>query len=118
MEWVRARRVVMVLACLVYALGSPMAWAQWMDTNPAGQAASHADLDGAPCHDAPAAGESSAPDSMPCCDDGSCTCAAPALSVYLSPGAPARLRTPFIAPFDTSTMPARPLDDTLKPPIR
>lgn len=109
MRKTRVKWALTALAVLLNLLGSPMAWAQLN--------APAADMQTCHGHDAPAPGHT-APDSMPCCDGGGCTCAAPALFVF--PAAqPARVsHSPFIAPVDTSAIPAHPLDDTLRPPIR
>jgi len=97
------------LLAVLLNLGSPMAWAQTAASDPA-------DCHG---HEMAAMGDTAAaPDSMPCCDDGECSCAAPALSIAVAlvparPGNP-----PFIGLADTSALPEHPLDDSLRPPIR
>lgn len=103
------RRVTWLFALLAVLLnlGSPMAWAQMAEPEPA-------ECHG---HSMPAADDAGT-DSMPCCEDGSCHCVAPALNVAAT-FAPASLPNPvFIAPADTSALPAHPLDDSLRPPIR
>jgi hypothetical protein len=121
MRKARVKWSISALAVLLNVLGSPMAWAQWLDTGPASHAAYSTDIDSAPCHDGemPPAGEPARDaGSASCCEAGSCTCAASALFVYLAEPASHAPRPPFFAPADTSTLPAHPLDDTLRPPIR
>jgi hypothetical protein len=119
MRQARVKWLVSAIAVLLNVVGSPMAWAQWLEAESAHTNASSMDAEGAPCHghDA-AAGEQSAPESMPCCDGGGCTCAAPALFVYPAQTTAREVHPTFIAPGDTSTLPAHPFDDTLRPPIR
>lgn len=121
MRQARVKWTISAIAVLLNVLGSPMAWAQWLETDSGGQAAYSPEIESAPCHghEASAADElASAPGSMPCCEGGSCTCAAPALFIYLAPHLSRAPHPPFIAPFDTSALPAHPFDDTLRPPIR
>ena len=109
MRLTRAPWSIALIAVLLNAFGSPMAWAQWLDS------AGTADPTPSSCHghEAPAADEAG----MPCCVGGDCLCAVPALFVYRSSIA-ARIPHPaFLAPFDTSALPPHPLDDTLRPPI-
>lgn len=107
----RARWSITAVAVLLNVLGSPMAWAQWLGASE--PAPVTREMAPGQCH-----GDDTAPSSMPCCDGGGCTCAVPALFVYL-PGAAARIpHDAFMAPFDTSALPAPPFDDTLRPPIR
>jgi len=111
----RSRLAVLLIAALLNVAGSPMAWASLLGGAGAGPAP-HQELADS-CH-GQAPGQPSAPDSMPCCDGGGCYCAAPALSVPIVP-ATTRLPHPGVsAPFDTSALPANPLDDSLRPPIR
>ena len=121
MRQARVKRSVFAIAILLNILGSPMAWAQWLDTAPSGQANHFADIESAPCHghEAAAADQpSSAPGSMPCCEDGNCTCAVPALFIFFAGTSTRAPRPSFIAQYDTSTLPAHPFDDALRPPIR
>jgi hypothetical protein len=71
----------------------------------------------ADCHGVHGASQP-APASHPCCDGGSCSCAVHALSVAPVVQAMRASRVEFIAAQDTSPLPARLLDDTLRPPIR
>jgi hypothetical protein len=111
---VKVRRLPGIFAILAVLLnlGSPMALAQLAAPEPAPAAECHGH--GAESEQA----SDSNSDSMPCCEDGGCQCAAPALSLpaAMTPATP--LHPVFIAPGDTSTSPAHPLDDNLRPPIR
>jgi hypothetical protein len=129
MRFPRARWSVVLLATLLNFAGSPMAWANVLhDATTAGAVTSELATSMAAasratatddCHghaqvaDAP----SQAPDSMDCCDGSGCYCAAPALAVpVIEP-----LRPPHLGVFEffeTSALPANPLDDSLRPPIR
>ena len=116
----RARALVAAVAILLNLFGSPMAWANVLG----GASDAEAPANSAPamenCHGhAPAPDEPGpAPDSMPCCDGGGCYCAAPALSVPIVVE-PQRLpHLGVVVLFDTSALPANPLDDSLRPPIR
>ena len=115
----RARWSVAIVAALLNFAGSPMAWAQLLGGTQVPEPAS-LQPDGDNCHghaqdlDQP----STAPGSMPCCDGGGCYCAAPALSV---PTVSETTHLPHLgvsALFDSSALPANPLDDSLRPPIR
>lgn len=120
MRQARVKRSVLAIAVLLNILGSPMAWAQWLGGEPSGGMSYSADIESAPCHGHETAGTgqpSSAPGSMPCCEGGSCTCAVPALFIFVVEPASRAPRPAFIAPSDTSALPAHPLDDTLRPPI-
>jgi hypothetical protein len=97
-----------------------MAWANLLGATDVPGAAATQEPASQSCHghaqgpDEPA----TAPDSMPCCDGGGCYCAAPALTL---PMVPETRRLPHLnvfGPFDTSALPANPLDDSLRPPIR
>ena len=104
------RRVTWSLALLAVLLnlGSPMAWAEAVVSEPASECHGHATQ---------AADEDTSP-MMPCCEDGDCSCVAPALSLAAAL-VPAQAPHPaFIAPADTSALPAHPFDDSLRPPIR
>ena len=116
----RAKGLVAIVAVLLNLFGSPMAWAQVpgdaarSDTASAMQTASE-DCHG---HARSAAEQSPAPDSMPCCDDGSCHCAAATVTMPMVT-MPMRLPQPTVTCLlDTSALPANPLDDSLRPPIR
>jgi len=113
----RSRLAMVLIAALLNVAGSPMAWANLLG-GAATETASHQGL-AESCHgQAQAPDQPSAPDSMPCCDGGGCYCAAPALSVPIV-AATTRLPHPGVsAPFDPSALPANPLDDSLRPPIR
>ena len=114
----RSTRWVVTLAFILNVLGSPMAWAHVFDSQGGhGQATSMAPA----CHGDGAttpADPSPAPDLPPCCDSGGCTCAAPALSIYFTADAVRIPHPPFSAPYGPAALPAHPLDDTLRPPIR
>jgi hypothetical protein len=124
MQLPRARWSVVLLATLLNVAGSPMAWANVLGEAAASEAA--ISMVGAAqmaatgdCHGhAPGADEPpDAPDSTDCCDGGGCYCAAPALAVLIIEA----LRVPRPGVFElgeTSAMPANPLDDSLRPPIR
>ena len=120
MRQARVKRSVFAIAVLLNILGSPMAWAQWLDAAPSGEASYPVQGDSAPCHgqETMSADQPSAPGSMPCCEGGNCTCAAPALFIFVAGTDTRAPRPAFIAPCDTSTLPAHPLDDALRPPIR
>lgn len=114
----RSFRLALFLALLLNALGSPMAWAQWLgggvhaQTTPAVEMAS-----GCHGHDAAAARHSAGSGSMACCDGGGCACVAAALVVFVHPqAADARHPVNDVA-FEISALPAHPLDDSLRPPI-
>jgi hypothetical protein len=113
----RSFRLVLATVLLLNALGSPMAWAHLLGTG--GHARAAASEMAPTCHDSGASGhDQSAPHSMPCCDGAGCTCAAAAI-VVLDSTQPARIpQATLSAPADTSALPAHPLDDTLRPPIR
>jgi hypothetical protein len=113
----RFRPAVLLIAVLLNVAGSPMAWANLLAGTAAETASHHEPAES--CHgQTQAPDQPSAPDSIPCCDGGGCYCAAPALSVPIVPAA-TRLPHPGVsAPFDTSALPANPLDDSLRPPIR
>lgn len=106
----RSRRVkwsIAVLAVLLNLGGGPMVWAHALGGVAAAETpACHADPDHTP-----------APASHPCCDGGGCSCAVPALSVALLPSTTLASRVESIAVSNTSALPARPIDDTLRPPI-
>ena len=110
----RSTRWVVMLAFILNVLGSPMAWAQVFDSHGASGAAAPA------CHgdSATTPADPPAPDLPPCCDGGGCTCAAPALSIYFTAEAVRVPHPPFSAPYEPAALPAHPLDDTLRPPIR
>jgi hypothetical protein len=113
----RTLRWVVTLAFFLNVLGSPMAWAQVFDSPvDHGNATQMAPS----CHGEGAAstGDTPAPESPPCCDGGSCTCAASALSVYFATDASRMPHPPFSARHEPAALPAHPLDDTLRPPIR
>lgn len=102
----RVKWVVALIAVLLNLGTGPMAWADL----PAPATEN--------CHDAAQSPNPSAPDPMPCCDDGGCHCVAPALSVPI-PAVTTRLSLQRIrGAIDTSALPANPLDDSLRPPIR
>lgn len=110
----RVRWSITAVAVLLNVLGSPMAWAQWLGAGAAEPVALAMEMASSPCHghEAP-----SSPAPMPCCDGG-CSCAAPAMFVYLAGTAVRIPHAAFLVPFDTSALPAHPFDDTLRPPIR
>jgi len=115
----RARWSIAIVAALLNIAGSPMAWANLLGETRVPEAAA-AQPEGESCHGQTQNGHlpATAPDSMPCCDGGSCYCAAPALSM---PTLPSTTRLPHLgvsALCDSSTLPANPLDDSLRPPIR
>lgn len=110
MKRARTIRLAVALAFLLNVIGSPMAWAQWLGDPPA-SAMQVAEM-------APACHGDEAPGPLPCCEDGRCACVAPALFAAALTPAPNDTRPSFVVPFDTSAMPAHPLDDTLRPPIR
>jgi hypothetical protein len=113
----RAKWTLALIAALLNLAGSPMAWASALGSPSIPDATSTLPPAEESCH-GQAEDQPQAPDSMPCCEGGSCYCAAPAQSVALV--AETR-RLPAMganAPFDTSTLPANPLDDSLRPPIR
>jgi hypothetical protein len=116
----RSFRLALALALLLNVPGSPMAWSEWLG---AGTMSHGMDtrMESAPCHDQESAHEgepATAPAPMPCCDSGSCTCAAPALFIYVAATITRAPHPPFVAATDTSMLPANLLDDTLRPPIR
>ena len=109
-------RWIVTLAFLLNVLGSPMAWAQVFDSQVHGAATGMAPT----CHGDGAAsqGDPATPDLPPCCEGGSCTCAAPALFIYFVAGTTRLPHPPFSAPYEPAALPAHPLDDKLRPPIR
>jgi hypothetical protein len=113
----RSRLAVLLIAALLNVAGSPMAWANLLG-GAAAETATHEELaDG--CHgQAQATDQLPAPDSMPCCDGGGCYCAAPALPMPIVPQTTRLPHQGVSAAFDTSALPANPLDDSLRPPIR
>jgi hypothetical protein len=129
MRFPRARWSVVLLATLLNVAGSPMAWANVLhDATTTGAVTSELATSIAAASQVPATDDchghaqvadapSQAPDSMDCCDGSGCSCAAPALAlpVIESP------RPPALGVFElleTSVVPANPLDDSLRPPIR
>ncbi len=111
----RSRPVILLIAALLNVAGSPMAWGT--PTDAVAETATHEALPGS-CHgETQAPDHPVAPDSMPCCDGG-CYCAAPALSVPIVVETTRLPRPGVSAAFDTSALPANPLDDSLRPPIR
>jgi len=119
----KSRLWAITLALVLNVGGGPMAWAQLASGGhchaapvPARQTRAAADCP--EHHAAQSASESKPAHPLPCCDGGSCACAAP----------PAPLAGPWIAPADarhdtSNTAPisrrvsSDPLDDTLRPPI-
>lgn len=113
----RSLRYVLALVLVLNAFGSSMAWAHFLGGGPDSQPAAAEMAPG--CHDADTSTSShSDPGGMPCCDDGSCTCAAAALLTCGSPTAAHLPPATSMAPADTPALPTHPLDDTLRPPIR
>jgi hypothetical protein len=113
----RSIKWVVMLAFILNVLGGPMAWAQVFDAQgDQGKAAQSAPA----CHGENAATPDNSPDPdlPPCCDEGGCTCVAPALSIYFAVDAARVPHPPFSAPYEPAGLPAHPLDDTLRPPIR
>lgn len=113
----RSMRWVVALAFILNVLGSPMAWAHvFASQADHGQATQMAPA----CHgDATTpADPSPATDLPPCCEGGGCTCAAPALSIFFAADAVRIPHPPFSAPYEPAALPAHPLDNTLRPPIR
>jgi hypothetical protein len=96
------------LLAVLLNLGSPMAWAQMEQPEATVECQGHA-IEAEPAADT---------DSMPCCEDGNCHCVAPALSLSAAMAPAAPPHSSFLTPADTSTLPAHPLDDDLRPPIR
>jgi hypothetical protein len=127
---VKFRRTKWFLALLAAVLnlgGGPMAWAQALGAAAAchentaleaamgpAESADHCATHAVPPSEAPAP-DAEAP---PCCDGGSCDCAA--LSLLMPPFAKAdRLPPmPLLVFNDPKALPTAPLDDSLRPPIR
>jgi hypothetical protein len=123
MRSLRARWSFILIAVITNLGGGPMAWA-------------HLAANGGHCHVLPAptvqqssndcpehqaaAREHARPaPSLPCCDGGSCACAAPPAPVTPSLGEPGELRhDTAIAPLPSRDAAPDPLDDSLRPPIR
>ncbi|HTU65186.1 MAG TPA: hypothetical protein VMF52_04515 [Steroidobacteraceae bacterium] len=121
----RGKWTFILVALITNLGGGPMAWAHLAsghchESMAPGAMPAAMDMP-ADCaeHGAASSREKSPTGSLPCCDGGTCACAAP----------PAPLSMPLLAPtdlrhdtFDASSPVARvapdPLDDTLRPPIR
>jgi hypothetical protein len=116
----RATRLAVVLAFLLNVGGGPMAWAHWLggcDGHVAVSAPPTA-AQSADCPEHAARDSAPAPGSMPCCNGGACSSAAPALAIVAaSVWTRVALVSP-VAPVDTPSLPTRIPDDTLRPPIR
>jgi len=114
-------KVLVLLLALFNVAGSPMAWANWLgESAPHATAAAATDAEPA-CHGHAMASPgqpSPAPDSMPCCQDGHCACAVPALTLPLVLQITRVPHPPLLAGAELSALPADPLDDPLRPPIR
>ncbi len=114
----RSFRLALFLALLLNALGSPMAWAQWLGGGTHAHAAPASEMaPGCHGHDASSPGHPAKPGTLPCCDGSGCACAAAALMVRLTVQSIAVPHPLINVPFDTSALPAHPLDDSLRPPI-
>jgi hypothetical protein len=114
----RSLHFALFLALLLNALGSPMAWAQWLGGGMNAHAAATAEM--APSchgHDAASSGHSAGSGSMPCCDGGGCVCAAAALVVCAALQANDARHPVMNVPHEITALPAHPLDDSLRPPI-
>lgn len=118
----RAKWSFILIAVITNLGGGPMAWAHLAASGghchsaPVPVVQSPAD-----CHDhqAPARKHARPGHPLPCCDGGSCACAAPPAPLAGSLAAPADLRhDDALAPRFTRGAAADPLDDTLRPPIR
>jgi hypothetical protein len=115
----RTFRLALALALILNLAGSPMAWAHWLGDG-ADLASATAQATAENCHGQPAAaGEPApAPDSMPCCSSGDCLCAAPPLIAALTAATIATQAPDIARGFTSTALPASPLDDPLRPPIR
>jgi hypothetical protein len=114
----RSFRFALFLALLLNALGSPMAWAQWLEAGTHAHSAPAAEM-GTGCHghDDASPGQPAGPGSMPCCDGGGCVCAAAALVVFVASQTTDARHPVLDVPLEITALPAHPLDDSLRPPI-
>jgi hypothetical protein len=109
---------MLVLAVLLNVLGSPMAWAQWLepDSGANGAQSPGAGVDHCAGHVSQDSSQDPAP--LPCCASGDCQCAAPAMTTGMDCPTWTALR-PTMAPCPAGTaVPEDLLDDALRPPIR
>ena len=117
MKKARSFRFALFLALLLNALGGPMAWAQWLGGGNHAHAAATGMAPSCHGHDAVPSGHSAGSGDMPCCDGGSCACAAAALVVFVTLQTADARHPAMDAPFEMAALPAHPLDDSLRPPI-
>ena len=117
----RTRWFFIALALITNLGGGPMAWANLATSGhchgiPAPVVKSATDC---PEHQAASGQQDPGPaQPLPCCDGGSCACAAPPAPFTLTLIAPTDLRHDTVhAPVDTRSAAADLLDDTLRPPI-
>jgi hypothetical protein len=116
---IRSKWLMCVLSLAVNLGGGPMAWAQLAGAHGSHDASPTAMPMPADCAEHVRTDHSKPAHPMPCCDTGSCECAAPPAPPAMTLEAPADLRhDTFLAPPVARLVSPDPLDDTLRPPIR
>ena len=115
----RNRLWAMALAVVVNLGGGPMAWAHLSGAGNCHESSAAVTQMPADCPEHQIAKRDHSPShTMPCCDGGSCVCAAPPAPPVFAFLAPADLRHESLPAVAIDLVAPNPLDDSLRPPIR